>query len=178
MILTVVVILAAVVALIVALAATKPDSFRVERSTSINTTPDKIFPLINDFHRWPAWSPWEKLDPDMRKSFGGPPTGVGSSYEWEGNSKAGKGRMEITASTPTKINLNLDFIKPFKANNFTEFSMVPAGDSTDLTWSLYGPSPFITKLMMVFTTMDKMVGKDFDEGITNLKREAEKSTPA
>ncbi len=176
MLLTVIVILAAVVALIVAIAATKPDSFRVERSATINATPDRIFPLINDFHRWSAWSPWEKLDPDMRRTFGGPPAGVGSSYEWDGNKKAGQGRMEITESSPSRIRLNLDFLKPFKAHNFTDFDMVPRGDSTDLTWSLYGPSPFMTKLMMVFTTMDKMVGKDFDEGIANLKRVAENVT--
>jgi hypothetical protein len=171
---TILIVVVVLIAGILALAATKPDSFQVQRRAMIDAPPDRIFALINDFHQWGVWSPWEKLDPAMKRTFDGPAAGVGSSYAWEGNSKAGQGRMEITESTsPSRLRLNLNFIKPFKANNVTEFNLAPKGNGTDVTWTLSGPSPFVTKLMMVFTTMDKMVGKDFEEGLANLKRVTE-----
>ena len=170
---TILLVLVLVIAVILAIAATKPNSFKVERSARIEAPPEKIFPLINDFRRWGAWSPWEHVDPDMKRTFSGPDSGVGSIYEWEGNNKAGKGRMEITQSRPSShVSLNLDFIKPFKASNVTEFDFVPNGNATDFRWVMHGPSPFVTKIMMVFTTMDKMIGKDFDQGIVNLKKAA------
>lgn len=170
---TIAIIIGVLIAIVLVLAATKPDSFRLERSATIDAPPEKIFPLLNDFHRWGEWSPWEKLDPAMQRTFGGPENGVGSFYEWEGNSKAGKGRMQITESQPpSRVVLDLDFIKPFKAHNITEFHLVPNGSRTNLTWSMHGPNTFMTKVMTVFTSMDKMVGKDFDQGLVNLKAAA------
>lgn len=167
-----------VVVLIVALlvfAATKPDIFRVQRSASINTTPEKIFPLINDFHRWSAWSPYEKLDPTMKRTYGGAANGKGAMYAWEGSGKAGIGRMEIAETSPaSKITLNLDFVKPFEAHNIIDFTLEPTGDSTNVTWAMHGHSPYLAKVMHVFFDMDSMVGKDFETGLANLKALVEK----
>lgn len=160
---------AVVIVAILAFAATKPDTFRVERTASINAPPEAIFPLINDFRKWEAWSPFEKLDPDMTKTYSGPPSGQGAVYEWKGNSDAGAGRMEIAESDePSKIILNLDFTEPFESNNITEFTLVPEGESTKVTWSMHGPNQFMGKLMSVFVSMDAMIGKDFEEGLDNL----------
>ncbi len=178
MLTTILVILVVVIAMILLLAASKPNSYRVERSGTIQAPPERIFPLINDFRNWPQWSPWEKLDPAMKKDLGGPPSGVGSSYAWEGNSKAGKGRMEITESNPpTRVKLNLNFVKPFKSDNVTEFNLQPRDTGTHVHWTMNGPAPMMTKVMMVFMNMDKMIGRDFDEGLANLKRVAETSAP-
>jgi Polyketide cyclase / dehydrase and lipid transport len=142
-----------------------PFSFSVQRKTSIQAPPDKIFPLINDFHNWNSWSPWEKLDPGMTRIHSGAASGKGAVYEWDGNSKVGKGRMEITdASAPSKIAIKLDFLKPFEGHNIAEFTLEPQGDSTDVTWTMHGPSPFVSKIMQVFMSMDKLIGKDFDSG--------------
>ena len=157
------------------LAVTKPDTFRVERSASIKAPPEKIFPLINDLHNWAAWSPWEKRDPAMKKTHSGTPSGKGAGYEWEGNSDVGAGRMEIIGSTPpSKVRIKLDFIKPFEGHNITAFVLKPEGDSTRVTWSMEGPAPFISKLMQVFVSMDRMVGTDFEEGLANMKAVAQK----
>ena len=168
----------AVVAIVVilVLAAMKPSDFVVERSVTINTTPEKIAPLINDFHNWDEWSPWVKLDPAMKTSFSGASTGVGSVYEWEGNSKVGKGRMEIRSIQPAKTSIKLDFLKPFEGHNTADFVLEPEGNSaTRVTWVMYGPLNFIPgKLMSVFTTMDKLIGDDFQRGLANLKAAAEK----
>ena len=160
---------------VLALAATKPDSFRVERTTSIKAPPEKIFPYIDDFHRWGAWSPFEKLDPAMRRRLGGAESGEGAVYEWEGNSQAGKGRMEIVESTPpSKVSIKLDFLKPFESHNTADFTLVPNGDSTRVTWAMYGPNVFLGKVMSVFVSMDDMIGKDFEAGLANLKTVAER----
>ena len=175
MIKTIIIVLVAVVAAILLFAATKPDSFRVERSTSIKAPPEKIFALINDFHKWGAWSPWEKLDPAMQRTFTGAPEGKGAAYAWEGSGKVGAGRMEIRESVPaSKIVIKLDFIKPFEGHNTAEYTLAPKGDSTDVTWVMYGPTPFISKLVQVFFSMDSMIGKDFEAGLANLKALAEK----
>ena len=167
-----------VLALVVALlgyATTRPDSFRIERSTTIKAQPDKIFALINDFHQWQAWSPWEKMDPAMKRSFSGAASGKGTAYAWEGNDKVGAGSMEITATTPpNQLTIKLDFIKPFEGHNTAEFTLAPAGDSTQVTWAMHGPSPFIAKVMGIFFSMDSMVGKDFEAGLANMKAAAEK----
>jgi len=166
-----------VVVLIVAVlvyAATKPDLFRVRRATNIKAPPEKIFALINDYHRWVAWSPYEKLDPAMRRTYSGAASGTGAVYEWEGNSKAGKGRMEITdTAPPSKVVIKLDFVKPFEAHNIVEFTMEPTGASTNVTWDMHGPSSYLAKVMHVFFNMDRMVGKDFETGLANLKALAE-----
>src|SRR5713226_1182040 len=166
----VVVLLAAVLIF----AATKPDTFRVQRATSIKAPPEKIFVLINDFHSWGSWSPWEKLDPTMKRTHSGAASGKGAVYKWEGNGKVGAGSMEITESSPpSKVAIKLDFIKPFEGHNIAEYTLETKGDSTNVTWAMYGPSPFISKVMQVFFSMDSMVGKDFETGLANLKAIAE-----
>jgi len=168
-------VIAAIVAAILVFAATKPDTFRVQRRASIKAPPEKIFALINDFNRWNAWSPWEKKDPSMKRSFGAVAVGKGASYAWEGNKEVGQGKMEITDSEPaSKISIKLDFLKPFEAHNMVDFTLEPQGGATLVTWSMQGPAPYAAKIMHVFFDMDSMVGKDFDEGLANLKAIAEK----
>ncbi len=168
----------AVVALIAGVlifATTKPDTFAVQRSATIKAPPEKIFAVLNDFHRWTEWSPWEKLDPAMKRTLGGAPAGKGATYAWEGNGKAGAGRMEILESTPpSKVGIQLDFIKPFEGHNLAVFTLTPQGDATQVNWAMTGPTPFVSKLMQVFVDMDKMIGKDFEEGLLNLKALTEK----
>ena len=162
-------------AVLLGFAATKPDTFRVQREISIKAPPEKVFAVINDFHNWGSWSPWEKLDPTMKKTHSGPENGQGSVYEWEGNNDVGKGRMEITETSPAaKIMMKLDFLKPFEAHNFAEFTLEAKGDSTNLTWATYGPNPYFFKLISVFCSMDSMMGKDFETGLSNLKNIVEK----
>ncbi|WP_353063384.1 SRPBCC family protein [Tunturibacter psychrotolerans] len=162
------------VAAILLLALTKPSSFRVERSTTIAAPPEKIAALIDDFHQWNAWSPWAQLDPNMKTTYSGPTSGVGSIYEWEGNSTVGKGRMEILAVEPTKTTIKIDFLKPFEGRNTTDFVLEPQGTATRVNWIMNGPIRFFPgKVMSVFTTMDKVIGPDFDKGLTNLKSAAE-----
>ena len=171
---TIAIVVIVLVAVVLALAARRPNEFTVTRMTRVRATADRIFPYIADFHRWVAWSPWEKMDPAMRRSYSGAPSGTGSVYEWQGNSKVGMGRMEITQLTPpTSATVKLDFLKPFEAHNVAAFTLAPAGDGTDVTWTMSGPSPFVTKVMGVFFNMDEMVGKDFERGLANLKSVAE-----
>lgn len=169
------IVLLVVVAGIVGLALTKPDSFRVERKATIQAPPDKVFALINDFHQWPQWSPWEKLDPAMQRTHSGAAAGPGAVYAWQGNKEVGQGRMEIKASVPAqKVHIQLDFIEPIEAHNLTDFTLASQGAATEVTWAMYGPANFMTKLMSVFASMDSMVGKDFEQGLANLKAVAEK----
>ncbi len=168
-------ILIAIITILI-LAANKPDTFRVERSIIISAPPEKLSALINDFHRWDEWSPWAKLDPAMKTTYSGRPSGVGSIYEWEGNSKVGKGRMEILSADPAKTSIKLDFLKPFESHNTADFLLAPQGATTRVSWVMAGPLKFIPgKLMSVFTTMDKMIGGDFDKGLANMKAAAERS---
>ncbi|WP_198086148.1 SRPBCC family protein [Variovorax sp. E3] len=167
-------IVAAIAALLI-FAATRPDNFRVERTARINAPAEKIFPLIDDFHRWGTWSPYEKLDPDMQRSFGGSASGKGATYAWESKGKAGAGRMEITESTPaSKVAIKLDFTQPMEGHNVAEFTLQPQEGATQVTWSMHGPSPYIAKLMGIFFNMDQMIGKDFEAGLANLKTATEK----
>ena len=162
------------IAAVLGIAATKPNEFRVRRSTRINTTPDRILPHLVDFRKWTAWSPWEKLDPNLKRTYSGAATGKGAVYEWEGNAKAGKGRMEITeVAAPNQVTIAIHFIKPFEARNTVEFLLQPNGGGTDLTWSMSGNSPFMMKVMGVFTNMDNMVGRDFEKGLAELKAVSE-----
>ncbi len=155
-------------------AATKPDTFRVQRTTSIKAPPDKIFALINDLHSWSTWSPYEKRDPAMKRTHRGAASGKGAVYEWDGNRNVGKGRMEITATLPpSKVVIKLDFLKPFEGHNVAEFTLEPKGDSTNVTWAMYGPSPYLSKVMSIFINMDSMIGKDFEAGLANLKAATE-----
>ena len=155
-------------------AATRPSVLRVQRAASIKAPPEKIFPLINDLHRWTAWSPYEKKDPALKRIHRGAPAGQGAVYEWEGNQEVGKGRMEITETAPpARVMIKLDFVKPFEAHNVVEFALEPRGDSTHVTWTMQGPMPFVSKLMSVFINMDRMIGTDFETGLANLKAAAE-----
>jgi hypothetical protein len=168
-----------VVALIVVviLASMKPARFRIQRALRIKAAPGKIFALINDFRLWKSWSPYENRDPAMKRTFSGAPSGVGSVYEWDGNSRAGKGRMEITeASEPSRLRIQLDFVRPFVSRNLAEFDMEPDGDASRVTWAMEGPSPFMLKAMSLFIDMDKGIGKDFEAGLENLKRICETGT--
>jgi hypothetical protein len=170
-----VVVLVVLLITVLALAAIKPDTFRVQRSATINAPPEKIFPLINDFHCWGSWSPWEKLDPAMKKTHSGANSGQGAIYEWEGNKQVGKGRMEIALSSPSsRVAIKLDFFKPFEAHNTAEFALDGQGNATNVTWSMDGRQPFMFKVMSLFMSMDKMIGKDFEAGLANMKGIAEK----
>ena len=164
-----------VIAAVLALAATRPDTFRVERSTTIKAPPEKVYALIDDFHQWQQWSPWERLDPAMKRNHGGAPKGKGALYGWEGNKEVGKGQMEITEATPpSRVVIKLDFLAPFEAHNTAEFVLAPQGDATTVTWAMSGPNLFIGKVMSLFASMDRLVGKDFERGLANLKAVAEK----
>ena len=175
MIKIVLIVIAVAIAAVLVLAATKPDVFRVQRATSIKAPPEKVFALINDFKRWQAWSPWEKKDPAMKRSFGAATAGKGASYAWEGNRDVGQGSMEITNSVPSSaIGLKLDFLKPFEAHNTVDFVLAPKGDLTEVTWTMAGPTPYLGKIIHVFVDMDSVVGKDFEAGLANLKAIAEK----
>lgn len=163
-----------IIVVVIAMAAMKPAAFRIARCVTMNTTPDTIFVLLNDFHNWASWSPWEKLDPNLQRTFTGAASGKGSVYEWSGNKKAGTGRMEILDSTPTKITIQLDFIKPFTAHNMIECTLEPKGSTTEMTWAMTGNNNFIAKLFGMVMNMDKLVGKDFETGLANLKAQVEK----
>jgi uncharacterized protein YndB with AHSA1/START domain len=170
----VVVVLAVSVAVVLVLAANKPDVFQVERATSIKAPPEKIFALINDFHKWGAWSPYEKKDPAMKRTYRGAESGKGAVYAWEGDKNVGQGLMEIADSTPpSKIVLKLDFVKPFEAHNIVEFTLDPKGDTTEVRWVMRGPTPYLAKVVHLFFDMDSMVGGDFEAGLANLKTLAE-----
>jgi hypothetical protein len=173
---TIAVVLVVVVIAILIFVAAKPPTYHVERSTTIAATPEKITPLLNDFHNWDQWSPWAKLDPNMHVNYSGSSAGQGAIYEWEGNSKVGKGRMEILAAEPTLTSIKLDFLSPFASHNRTNFVLQPEGSATRVTWTMDGPNTFASKLMSVFVSMDKMIGKDFDSGLTQLKSAAEKQS--
>jgi len=156
-------------------AATRPDHFRVARSIVIKAPPERIYALLDDFRKWGAWSPYETLDPAMSRTYGGPASGLGSTYAWSGNGKAGAGRMEIVeAAAPSKLLIDLDFTKPFQSRNKAIFTLVPEGEATRVTWAMEGPSPFLFRVMGVIFNMDKMAGGDFETGLASLKAESEK----
>ncbi|NRR29787.1 SRPBCC family protein [Oxalobacteraceae bacterium] len=164
----------AVLALVLIYAAFQPDHYRVTRSATIKAPPDKIMPLISDFHNWPIWSPWEKLDPSMHRNYSGAARELGAVYAWDGNDKVGAGRMEITGLSAARADIKLDFLKPFESHNQTEFLLEPKGDATVVTWVMSGPADYMTKLMSIAASMDSMIGKDFESGLANLKAAAEK----
>jgi hypothetical protein len=173
------IVLAVAIAIVLILAATKPDSFSVQRVTSIKAAPEKIFPWINDFHQWKSWSPYENKDPAMKRSYSGAADGKGAVYGWEGNKNVGSGRMEILdSSLPSKIVIKLDFFTPFEGHNTAEFTMLPQGDATNVTthvtWRMHGPAPLMHRVMQVFMNLDHMIGKDFEVGLVNLKNISEK----
>lgn len=169
------IVVVVIIAGILIFASTKPDTFSVQRAASIKAPPEKVFALINDFKRWDAWSPWEKKDPAMKRTWGAVTSGKGAFYAWDGNGDVGQGSMEITESVPTsRVALKLDFVKPFEGHNTVDFTLAAQGDTTNVTWAMKGPANFISKVMQVFVNMNSMVGKDFEAGLANLKAAAEK----
>ena len=178
MLTTVAIIAGVAIAAFGARVATRPDTFRVRRTATINAPPERVYPFLEDFHRWSAWSPWEKLDPEMKRTFSGAERGPGAVYAWEGNSKAGQGRMEITEAVPSRrVSLKLDFVKPFPSHNVIDFTLEPRSGATEIVWDMHGPNTTTSKLMQSVISMDKMVGKDFEAGLANLKRAAESVDP-
>ncbi|GLQ57525.1 polyketide cyclase [Devosia nitrariae] len=176
---TIVIIVILAVVAVAIYAASKPNRFRMERSIVIDATAERVFPLIADFHKWPQWSPWESLDPELKRTYSGAAHGVGAIYAYEGNSKVGSGRMEITETViPSRVVAKLDFIKPFEAHNFAEWTLTPDGKGTRVTWAMHGPQNFLFKLMGLVFNMDKTVGADFERGLTNLKQIAESGEAA
>ncbi|CAN7488608.1 SRPBCC family protein [Knoellia sp. LjRoot47] len=153
-------------------------AFELTRSTTIAASPATVHALIDDFHRWEAWSPWEDVDPDMRRAYSGSDDGVGARYEWKGNRKAGQGSMEITHSSPERIGIDLHFLKPFKADNQIEFVLTPSGGGTAVDWTMRGNNTGLTALFTRIVPTEKLVGKDFDKGLAQLKRVAESGAPA
>jgi hypothetical protein len=169
------VIIAIAIAVVLIFAATKPNTLRVQRATSIKAPADRIFPLINDFRQWRSWSPYENKDPAMKRTYDGADSGKGAVYAWDGNNNVGSGRMEILeASVPSKIVIKLDFFKPFEGHNTAEFTILPQGDAIMLTWTMSGPAVFMSRLMQVFINLDHMIGRDFEAGLANLKKLTEK----
>ncbi len=147
-------------------------AFQMSRSTTVAAPPEVVHAKLDDFHAWQSWSPWEGLDPDLQRTFTGPEKGVGSHYHWKGNNKAGEGTMEIIESTPTRVAVDLEFLKPFKASNITTFDLVPTGSGTDVTWTMTGQRSMVMSLMGKLF-FDKAIGKDFEKGLARLKATAE-----
>jgi len=158
-----------------AFAATRPGTYHVERSTKVDAPASLVFAQLDDFKSWAAWSPWEKMDPNMQKTFTGPPEGVGASYSWQGNDKVGKGKMTITGSQPvTGIKYKLEFIEPFAAVAESDFSLVPQGDqAVKVVWAMDGTNDLMGKVFGIFMNMDAAIGADFERGLTSLKAIAE-----
>jgi hypothetical protein len=148
-------------------------TYTVERTQHIDAPPEAVHERLVDLRRWETWSPWEELDDDLQRSYGGPPSGVGAWYEWEGNRKAGKGRMEIIDADASTVRLDLQFLKPFKSHSNTVFELQPEGAGTRVTWSMVGPHTAITRIMGLFLPMDKMIGPDFEKGLVRLRAAAE-----
>ncbi len=169
---TLALIVSVFVATVLVSAAMKPATFRVQRTRIIHAGPRQIVPFIEDFNAWRSWSPYEKLDPAMKKALSGASRGKGAVYAWEGT-KAGAGRMEILDASTSRVKIKLDFIKPFATNNVAEFTLEPKSGSTIVTWTMYGPSPYLAKVATTFFSMDRLVGRDFENGLANLKLVAE-----
>jgi uncharacterized protein YndB with AHSA1/START domain len=143
--------------------------FEVVREATVPARPEQVWPWLVDFRRWRPWSPWEEIDPDLKRFYEGEESGVGAVYEWYGNRKAGTGRMEITgADAPRRLEIALQFIKPFKAHSTTTFELAPHDDGTRVTWRMVGPKTFTTRFMGVFMSMERMVGPDFEKGLAQL----------
>ncbi len=163
-------------AVLAGVVATRPDSFAVERSATIQAAPEFAFALVNDFHHWSEWSPWDKLDPSMKRTFEGASAGADAMYGWTGNDKVGEGRMTIEESKPSElIRIKLEFIKPFPSTSTTTFTFTPAGEGTQVKWKMEGHNNFMSKAFSMFMNMDKLVGGDFERGLAAMKTAAEAS---
>ena len=163
-----------IIAIFCVVVAMQPAHYTVERSATINAPAPVVFAQVNDFHKWQAWSPWEKLDPNMKKEFSGAAAGNGAVYSWAGNNDVGEGRMTITDSRPSElVKIKLEFIKPFTATNTTDFVLTPQGNQTNVKWTMSGENNFVAKAFSMFMNMDKMVGGDFEKGLAQMKTVAE-----
>jgi hypothetical protein len=169
------IVLALALAVLLIYAATRPDVFRVQRTASIKATADRIHPLIGNLRQFNTWNPYNRKDPNMKGLYQGPEAGPGAHFAFEGNKDVGKGSIEIVeAQSPSKVTMKLDMLEPFEGHNIVEFTLAPRGDSTEVTWAMHGPAPYMAKLMGIFFDMDKMVGRDFEAGLANLKAVVEK----
>ena len=156
-------------------ASTRPDNFRVQRSASIKASPEKIFPYINDLKAFNAWNPFNRKDPNIKGSYSGAASGPGAAYAFEGNGEVGRGRIEITDSRPaSEVRMNLHMLSPMEGHNVVEFALHLKGDSTSVTWAIQGPMPYISKVLSLFCDMDAMIGKEFENGLAELKTIAER----
>jgi len=168
--------LAAIVVIMIGIVAMRPSDFRISRSKLVSAPPSAAFALVNDHHYWGDWSPWEKQDPDLKKTYEGPTSGVGAIYRWSGNNKVGEGSNTITESRPSEvIRMKLEFLRPFKATNAVEFTFQPQNEQTLVTWTMTGRYNFMAKAMGLFMNMGKMIGDSFDEGLTKLKSLVERT---
>jgi hypothetical protein len=167
-------VIVVIVSLLLVVIASRPAEFSVTRSTSMSAPPQVVFPQVNDFHNWEAWSPWAKLDPGMKTTYSGPAAGTGAAYAWTGNSKVGEGRMMILESRPSElVRIKLEFQKPFATTNASEFTFHPQGNQTNVTWAMSGKRNFMMKAFGLFMNMDKMVGGQFEQGLRQMKAVAE-----
>jgi hypothetical protein len=169
------------VGVLVVVVATRPASFKIERTASMAVPPDVVQSFVQDFHQWGQWSPWEHLDPNLKRTFEGAQAGVGAKYSWAGNDQVGEGRMTIESVQPNQsVTIKLEFLRPFEATNTTVFTFKASGSATDVTWTMSGDNNFVGKAFSLVMDMDKMVGKDFETGLANLKTvaEAEAKKPA
>lgn len=168
------IIFGAIIAGLFVVIAMRPAEFSIARSAKISSPAQAAFEQVNDLRKWESWSPWEKIDPAMRRTFNGPASGTGASYSWEGNKKMGAGRMTIMESRPSEfVRLKLEFLKPFKCTNSVEFTFQPEGNQTTVTWKMSGKNSFIAKAFHLFCNMDKMLGGQFDKGLAQIKSLAE-----
>jgi uncharacterized protein YndB with AHSA1/START domain len=175
MVLKILLVVLAFVAVILIYAATKPSTFHVERTVTINASPEKVFPLINDLHNWPRWAPQDREDPTIKRTFSDVTSGVGATSSWSGSGNTGQGLMTITESDPPKsVTIAVDWQRPFAVRNINEFRLEPDGSGSRVTWGMTGPNLFIMKLMSVFTNTDRMMGQHFEHGLQNLKADAER----
>jgi hypothetical protein len=164
------IVIAAIVTVLALVVALQPADFRVTRTATISAPASVVFAQVNDFHNWGAWSPWEKLDPGMKRAYSGAPAGPGAVYTWAGNGKVGEGRMTLTESRPGDlIRIKLEFFKPMAATNTAEFKFTPHGDQTTVTWTMTGKNNFVGKAISLFMDMDKMVGGSFEQGLAEIK---------
>ena len=163
------IVLALILAGVAVFVATRPADFRIVRTRTVAAPPDAVHAYVNDFHKWREWSPWEKLDPAMKRDYSGAPAGTGAAYHWSGNDDVGEGHMTITDSRPAQsVTIRLEFLKPFAATNTTQFDFAPSGSGTQVTWAMNGHNNFMAKAFSAFMDMDKMVGSDFEKGLAGL----------
>ena len=174
MVVKILAVLAVVAVGLVLFVATRPSEFRVARTATVSAPAAAVFAQVNDFHNWPAWSPYARRDPAMKQTFEGAPSGVGAIYTWSGNHEVGEGRSTIVESRPGElVRIKLEFIRPFAATNTAEFTFAPRGDRTVVTWSLAGRHTFMGKAVGLFMDLDRMVGADFEKGLAQMKQVAE-----